>query len=77
MVYNYRFANMINNEFKMVIFVQFMASTLVVCFNLYMLTQTKDSRIFAIVLYTGCMLSQIFFYCWYGNEVKLKVRCFG
>ncbi|XP_025163679.1 odorant receptor 49b-like [Harpegnathos saltator] len=25
-----------------------------------------------LIMYMCCMLSQIFFYCWYGNEVKLK-----
>lgn len=26
-----------------------------------------------LILYTCSMLSQIFLYCWYGNEVKLRV----
>lgn len=27
----------------------------------------------SLVLYLGCMLFQVFFYCWYGNELQLKV----
>ncbi|XP_076679568.1 uncharacterized protein LOC143374903 [Andrena cerasifolii] len=70
----YRFAAMVNAEFRMVILVQFMVSTLVVCFNLYQLTKTKsiNSKMLNIIMYTSCMLTQIFFYCWYGNEVKMK-----
>ncbi|XP_058798077.1 uncharacterized protein LOC131668164 [Phymastichus coffea] len=26
----------------------------------------------SLLLYLGCMLSQVFFYCWYGNELLLK-----
>jgi len=26
-----------------------------------------------LAMYTGSMLAQIFIYCWFGNEVKLKV----
>ncbi|XP_024893923.1 odorant receptor 49b-like, partial [Temnothorax curvispinosus] len=25
-----------------------------------------------MTLYVSCMLTQIFFYCWYGNELKIK-----
>nr|XP_012143128.1 PREDICTED: odorant receptor 46a, isoform A-like [Megachile rotundata] len=70
----YRFAKMINEEFKMIIFVQFSVSTLVVCFTLYMLVTTKNSndQFFKVIMYACSMLVQIFFFCWYGNEVKLK-----
>lgn len=27
----------------------------------------------SLLLYLGCMLFQVFFYCWYGNELQLKV----
>ncbi|XP_046144647.1 odorant receptor 46a-like [Osmia bicornis bicornis] len=70
----YRFARMINEEFKMIIFVQFTVSTLVVCFTLYTLVTTNDVNVtfLKIIMYSCAMLVQIFFFCWYGNEVKLK-----
>nr|XP_034178577.1 odorant receptor 94b-like [Osmia lignaria] len=65
---------MINEEFKMIIFVQFTVSTLVVCFTLYILVITKEvnATFVKIIVYACSMLVQIFFFCWYGNEVKLK-----
>ncbi|XP_076634621.1 odorant receptor 10-like [Colletes latitarsis] len=70
----YRFARMINAEFRMVIFIQFTVSTLVVCFSLYVLAKKTsfNTVVLQIILYTCCMLTQIFVYCWFGNEVKLK-----
>lgn len=47
---------------------------LVVCSNLNQLAQTTlSAKYFPLVLYTICMLIEIFIYCWFGNEVKLKV----
>ncbi|XP_076634636.1 odorant receptor 94b-like [Colletes latitarsis] len=52
---------------------QLLVSTSIVCFNLYRLTQSDlGSRMFETVFYGICMLTEIFYYCWYGNEVKLK-----
>jgi len=60
--------------FAKVIAVQFAVSMLVVCSNLYRLAMTADYLKFVpLTMYTGCMLAQIFIYCWFGNEVKLKV----
>lgn len=59
----------------MVIFVQFTISTLTICVNLYILmgTQITFERIMQLAIYSSCMLTQIYIFCWYGNEVKLKV----
>lgn len=72
---DFRFALMVNERFKLIITVQFLVSMLVVCFNLHQLTQTSvlSAKYIQIILYMFCMLTQISFYCWYGNEVKLKV----
>ncbi|XP_076179886.1 odorant receptor Or1-like [Ptiloglossa arizonensis] len=70
---DYEFATMVNDEFKMIVFIQFLTSTSTVCFDLYRLTQkNKSSEIVEILFYASCTLMQIFYYCWYGNEVKLK-----
>ncbi|XP_011705964.1 PREDICTED: odorant receptor 49b-like [Wasmannia auropunctata] len=48
-------------------------STLVVCFSLYQISKTTaKAKYIEMTLYISCMLTQIFFYCWYGNELKIK-----
>ncbi|XP_072753281.1 putative odorant receptor 85d [Anoplolepis gracilipes] len=64
----------INEKFRYTITIQFIVSTLVVCFNLYQLTRTVNVKYIQLTLYMCSMLTQIFFYCWYGNEVKIKSR---
>ncbi|XP_043526090.1 uncharacterized protein LOC122537170 [Frieseomelitta varia] len=52
---------------------QFLISTGAMCFNLYRLSLMKiNLKFLETVSYTLCLLMQIFYYCWYGNEVKLK-----
>ncbi|XP_076679569.1 uncharacterized protein LOC143374904 [Andrena cerasifolii] len=69
----YKFAAMVNEEFKTIMFVQFLTSTSTICFDLYRIMQKdSDSRLVDIAFYASCTLTQIFYYCWYGNEVKLK-----
>lgn len=69
------FALMVNEKFKIIIAIQFIVSTLVICSNLYQLARiTFNAQCFPLILYTCSMLTQILIYCWYGNEVKLKVR---
>ncbi|KAL6267818.1 hypothetical protein P5V15_000890 [Pogonomyrmex californicus] len=71
--YIFNFAWLVNEKFRITIVIQFIVSTLVVCFNLYQFTKSI-TKYMQLIMYMGCMLSQIFFYCWYGNEVKLKSR---
>ncbi|XP_076285379.1 odorant receptor 46a-like [Lasioglossum baleicum] len=70
----YRYAKELNTQFKMIIFMQFLASAVIVSFNLYRLTQSTNlgPKLFEIVMFSQCIMTQIFIYCWYGNEVKLK-----
>ncbi|XP_078032561.1 uncharacterized protein LOC144467574 [Augochlora pura] len=72
----YEFAAKVNEEFQIVVCIQFMASMMIICFTLYRITQTDlGERLASTLLYALCMLMQIFYYCWYGNEVKRKVHC--
>ncbi|CAK9827611.1 Odorant receptor Or1 [Anthophora retusa] len=70
----YRFTAKLNEQFEIPIFSQFAVSTLTICFNLYILTGSEITtiRYLEIIMYSSCMLTQIFIYCWCGNEVKLK-----
>ncbi|XP_033332227.2 putative odorant receptor 85d isoform X1 [Megalopta genalis] len=69
----YKLASMVNDEFRSVMFVQFFVSSTILCFDLYQMTLTNlDSNLIDVLVYSTCTLSQIFYYCWFGNEVKLK-----
>ncbi|XP_053998019.1 odorant receptor Or1-like [Hylaeus anthracinus] len=69
----YKFATTVNEEFKLVVFVQFLASMSMLCFDLYRLAKNEvHSQLVVVVVYTLCAFIQIFYYCWYGNEVRLK-----
>ncbi|XP_011695162.1 PREDICTED: odorant receptor 4-like [Wasmannia auropunctata] len=72
--YIYRFAERINTVFTLMIFVQFTTSSTVLCLSMYkMLMKNLLSLEFAWSFsYFGCMLMQIYLYCWFGNEVTLK-----
>ena len=57
------------------IFLQFSISSTVLCLTIYK-TSTVDSFDVDIVWnfsYLCCMLMQVYLYCWFGNEVTLKV----
>ncbi|XP_033319396.1 odorant receptor 94b-like [Bombus bifarius] len=69
----YKFGEMVNEEFKMIMLFQFCTSLSTICFNFYRITQIEmDSRFVGTLLYMACSLMQIFYYCWFSNEVKLK-----
>ncbi|XP_014483286.1 PREDICTED: odorant receptor 94a-like [Dinoponera quadriceps] len=72
--YVYRLAERINSVFALMIFVQFTVSSTVLCLSIYKMS-TKSLLSFEFVWslsYLGCMLMQIYLYCWFGNEVTLK-----
>ncbi|XP_033346326.1 odorant receptor 13a-like [Bombus vosnesenskii] len=70
----FRFAEIVNNFFNKIMFVQFMVSTVAICFTLYQLTETNDSL--QIIGWTSFMFSaliQTFYFCWFGDAAKVKV----
>lgn len=74
---NCRYAYTVNNTFAKIIAIQFAVSMLVVCSNLYRIAIATDYLSFVpLLMYTNAILMQIFIYCWFGNEVKLKVHTF-
>ncbi|XP_012059992.1 PREDICTED: odorant receptor 46a, isoform A-like [Atta cephalotes] len=72
----YEYAHIVNRRFAKIIALQFAVSMLVVCANLYKLAAISllmiNGSLVTLILYTACMLSQIFLYCWFGNELKLR-----
>ncbi|XP_018403364.1 PREDICTED: odorant receptor 49b-like [Cyphomyrmex costatus] len=68
-----RYAELVNLKFTKIVGFQFMASTMVICCNLHQLTSsTLSANHVPLIMYTCCMLTQIFIYCWFGNKVKSK-----
>ncbi|EZA58602.1 ObirOr5-E6 [Ooceraea biroi] len=69
----FEYAYKVNNMFAKIIALQFAVSMLVVCSNLYRLAMVTDYVTFiSLTTYTCAILTQIFIYCWFGNEVKIK-----
>ncbi|XP_072754238.1 uncharacterized protein [Anoplolepis gracilipes] len=69
----FQYARTVNNMFSKIIALQFAVSMLVLCSNLYRIATTTNYVIFiSLLVYTGAILTQIFIYCWFGNEVKTK-----
>ncbi|XP_011869943.1 PREDICTED: odorant receptor Or1-like isoform X2 [Vollenhovia emeryi] len=69
-----RFAEMANEIFSQVLFVQFFASILILCASVYYLSSPITVADFVtLIIFTFCMFVQIFIYCWAGNEVMLKI----
>jgi len=67
----YRFANMINEKFRITIGIQFAVSTLVVCSNLYRLAEmTLSAKYLPLILYTVSMFIQILICIIVGTETK-------
>ncbi|XP_014607529.1 PREDICTED: odorant receptor 85b-like [Polistes canadensis] len=69
-----RYAASVNKTFKFAIFMQFLASTLTVCFTLFQLTKvsTFSLEFVKITVFISGMLIQVYLYCSYGHLVTLK-----
>ncbi|KAI7815665.1 Odorant receptor Or15 [Rhyzopertha dominica] len=63
----------LETHLSLIILMQFLCSLLLICFTLFQLSVTtpKSFRFLSISLYLVLMCSQLFFYCYNGNEVIL------
>ncbi|XP_014486423.1 PREDICTED: odorant receptor Or2-like [Dinoponera quadriceps] len=69
----FEFAEMLNDKLVIVIGSQFIGSCLVVCCLLFRLTvATSNFTYIETIMCIVCALMAIFFYCWFGNEVRLR-----
>ncbi|XP_043680369.1 odorant receptor Or1-like [Vespula pensylvanica] len=78
-LYVYKFAKKVNDVFMLMIFMQFSISSTVLCMSVYKLS-TKDVISLDFLwtfFYLTCMLTQLFLYCWFGNEVTLRSKRIG
>ncbi|XP_076761374.1 odorant receptor 46a-like [Xylocopa sonorina] len=71
----YQLAETMNKTLYLTIFSQIFGSSLLLCLSLVQLIRVDmlSTEFFATMCYMLVMTLQSFLYCWYGNEVKLKV----
>nr|AXM05208.1 odorant receptor [Campoletis chlorideae] len=68
-----KFVKSVNETFGTVIFIQCAVSTYVLCISTYMITTLPLGSEFSfLIAYMITMLSQIYLYCWHGNELMLQ-----
>ncbi|XP_076284728.1 odorant receptor Or1-like [Lasioglossum baleicum] len=68
-----RYAANVNKTFQVVLFFQMFMSVSMVCFSIFQLSQTRLlAKMVENFMFIFCPMLQIFYYCWYGNEVKQK-----
>ncbi|NP_001310779.1 Odorant receptor 44 [Cephus cinctus] len=70
----FKFASAVESVSNPITIVQFCASAVALCSSVYQLSKhsVDSAKFMPLILYLLCMLFQLFFYCWYGNEVILK-----
>ncbi|XP_070518436.1 odorant receptor 46a-like isoform X4 [Cardiocondyla obscurior] len=69
----FEFAYLVNAKFSQIIGLQFIISTLIICSNLYQLSQSSlNTDSIGLIGFTCCMLTEIFIYCWFGHKIKSK-----
>ncbi|XP_072753284.1 odorant receptor 43a-like isoform X2 [Anoplolepis gracilipes] len=70
----FEYSYMINEKFAKIVPSEFIMITVVMCYNLIhmaLTSSTIDSYI-QNVMVIACTLAPLFYYCWFGTEVKLK-----
>ncbi|GAB1860534.1 Odorant receptor [Camponotus japonicus] len=58
------------------VMVLFFFSLIILCTSIFLISKTKlfSIEFLSLTLYFSSMMLQIFFYCWYGNELELKSK---
>ncbi|EFN73175.1 hypothetical protein EAG_05301 [Camponotus floridanus] len=66
----------IQSLFVWTVMLLFMFSMVTLCTSIFQMSKKKILSVgfLSLILYLGSMLFQVFFYCWYGNELQLKVQ---
>ncbi|XP_057317868.1 uncharacterized protein LOC130662913 [Microplitis mediator] len=69
-----QFSQQSNDLFAPIIFIQYSFNSLVICLTVQSSTKLvfMSPEFIFMVIYLGCILLQIFLFCWYGNEVTLE-----
>lgn len=69
------FIQLIQETFSYGIFVQFIASVLVICFVFFemLIVPIFSMEFVHLIMYLGCMVNQVVLYCWYGHGIMTEV----
>nr|ALR72566.1 odorant receptor OR21 [Colaphellus bowringi] len=70
-----RLVEVIQDVFSSVVFIQCMTSVLVICFlgfQIVYVDEIPSGKATIEVSFIGCMLLQIFSYCWFGQSIMMK-----
>ncbi|XP_029665578.1 odorant receptor Or2-like [Formica exsecta] len=65
---------MVNEKFARIVPSEFIMITVVMCYSLIHMALTSSTIVSYVqnAMVIACTLAPIFYYCWFGNEVKLK-----
>ncbi|XP_033231937.1 odorant receptor 94a-like, partial [Belonocnema kinseyi] len=69
--------NKFNKTFEEVLFTQFLASLIVICFSVFKISKgdfINYSTLIMLYTYIVCLLSQLYLYCFYGNELMIDAN---
>ncbi|KAH0821675.1 hypothetical protein GEV33_001116 [Tenebrio molitor] len=71
----FRFASNCNRFFNEIALGQFFTSSASLALAMFQLTLVAplSSECYSLLFYVGSMTTQIFLYCWFGNEVEVRV----
>ncbi|KAL0099799.1 hypothetical protein PUN28_019899 [Cardiocondyla obscurior] len=66
----------IQSLFVWTVTILFIFSMVTLCTSIFQMSKTRILSVafLSLTLYLGSMLFQVFFYCWYGNELQLKSK---
>ncbi|XP_025161776.1 odorant receptor Or2-like [Harpegnathos saltator] len=68
-----RYAYMLNKKFARIVPGEFAMVTIVMTYDLIHMTMTSSSAAYIQgIMFLASTLAAIFYYCWFGNELKLK-----
>ncbi|XP_014480256.1 PREDICTED: odorant receptor 4-like isoform X1 [Dinoponera quadriceps] len=72
----YTFVRGVGALFIWTVTVLFFFSLIIFCTSIFLITKTQlfTVEFFSLILYFSGIMLQIFFYCWYGNELELKSK---
>ncbi|XP_029159902.1 odorant receptor Or2-like [Nylanderia fulva] len=70
----FEYSYLVNEKFARIVPSEFIMIIVVMCYNLIHMALTSSDTVSYIenVMVIACTLAPIFYYCWFGNEVKLK-----
>lgn len=66
---------MLNDRFAKIVPSEFLMITMVMSYNLIHMALKSSSTVSYVqdVMVVASTMAPIFYYCWFGNEIKLKV----